>query len=410
MKFLHFSVIATTASIFLSSPPIIVLGQSNKHLDRQVIHKYILGNKKSQVNRFALSKEELLNHAREVARILSEEYPGWKDRLDACPCTQIQAANDRRFESSYTRILTKQYHPGAEYEYRSTKDRVQPYLSKKSPDAPKLMPGQQCIYDDAGNLITHGPGAGTPDAYSPSVTFPGQGLVSNDSHTYWDVEPFDNGLKWREYQYTWTPNKGNSCKYINRIPNSCKNTKISFRFITYVNLSSKKISEIELYSDLGFTKIAHFGMGGDRVMALNKLNAWYFVRYERSGICGWVNKDYIQLDSLPSVVPTNEDMEYSIIAMRQENPNLFNRAVNIIKQNLNGNVLKTFEKVKEEIQRERSKIDFNMGEDETSAIDRVDSNMYSGGLSNGLVTPKEKQFQSIVLQIFINVDKKSLRI
>ena len=78
------------------------------------------------------------------------------------------------------------------------------------------MPGQQCTYDAAGNLINGGAGAGTPDAYSPSVTYPGQGTLSyldsgfsSNSHTFWDVNPFEaSGMTWQEYQKTWTPNQG----------------------------------------------------------------------------------------------------------------------------------------------------------------------------------------------------------
>lgn len=81
------------------------------------------------------------------------------------------------------------------------------------------MPGQQYTYKN-GRLITHGPGAGTPDACSPAVTATGQGLISEDTHSYWDVDTFDpNGLKyfgktgltWHEYHRTWTPDNRNNC-------------------------------------------------------------------------------------------------------------------------------------------------------------------------------------------------------
>ena len=150
-----------------------------------------------------------LFEARRRAYLLRNYAPGWKDGLDACPCTQQEAANNPRFKDA-THFYTDSYHPGAETEYRTRAEFVVRYSPPSNIQfSNKLMPGQQCAYDAAGKLITHGVGAGTPDAYSPEVTDNFDGLITEDSHTYWDVTPFDaEGMTWQEYQKTWTPNPG----------------------------------------------------------------------------------------------------------------------------------------------------------------------------------------------------------
>lgn len=156
---------------------------------------------------------QTLQEAREVARRLREDYPGWIDSiLDRCPSTLGAVRQNANFEEA-THIWTSDFHPGAVAEYRSREERTRIFRSPYNPNAPPLRPGQQCTYDVRGGLINVGPGAGTPDAYSPSATYRGQGWVSNNSHTYWDVEPFkaiDEHTTdgWREYQETWTPDVG----------------------------------------------------------------------------------------------------------------------------------------------------------------------------------------------------------
>jgi hypothetical protein len=173
--------------------------------------------------------------ARQKATDLNKYYRGWLDSLDSCPCTKRELEGGyykSRFapaDGPITDITTEIYHPGASYEYRSRKEAVQPFSATKNPPSgalDPLMPGQQCVYDSRGNLITHGPAAGTPDAYAPNATYSLQGtalgrLISGNtnSHTYWDEATFDpnglrfgrNGLTWIEYQKTWVPNNGNRC-------------------------------------------------------------------------------------------------------------------------------------------------------------------------------------------------------
>ncbi|WP_157867681.1 hypothetical protein [Gloeothece citriformis] len=202
-----------------------------------------------------------LQEAREIARQLQAE-PTWKEMLDPCPCTLEEARKlsapiyslngkelspsqssqihykietrtgilpegelilirDRVFVESSQLALSFElpYHPGASYVFRSHSSRVG-YFKLKSGKV--IKPGQQCTYNAQGQLITDGPGAGTPDAYSSEVTATAQGWRSEDSHTFWDTNPFDamtnNREKgweqkegWKEYHKTWTPNTGNGC-------------------------------------------------------------------------------------------------------------------------------------------------------------------------------------------------------
>jgi hypothetical protein len=177
-----------------------------------------------------------LSEARRRAEILREHYPGWKDALDPCPCTKREAEANPRFIDATTSFIDT-YHPGGKWDYRTSTDAVGTYNSPTLPAGSRtLRPGQQCIYGADGQLITDGPGAGTPDAYSPQITpasflsgadgqltpiGPGVGtiyplapaqvasLIPTD-HMYWDVTTFKS-MNLQEYHQTWTPNNSNKC-------------------------------------------------------------------------------------------------------------------------------------------------------------------------------------------------------
>ncbi len=72
------------------------------------------------------------------------------------------------------------FHPGAAACMRS-KNRI------------KNGAGQQCCYDFSGSLITHGPGAGTPDMSAP-IGFPGL-----PKHWIQDVVAFNMAIFLDEY-------------------------------------------------------------------------------------------------------------------------------------------------------------------------------------------------------------------
>lgn len=139
--------------------------------------------------------------AREKAKQLNEDFPGWKESLPACPCTDAEAQRSSEFTDSW--FLLSWFHPGAKTSYRSRnpKDYPSPVRSGLKP----LRPGQQCTYDAKQRLITQGPGAGTPDAYGSEGTDAFSFL-----HTDWDVKTF-KAMDLDEYLKTWTPNNANQC-------------------------------------------------------------------------------------------------------------------------------------------------------------------------------------------------------
>lgn len=142
------------------------------------------------------NKEE----AKEIAKNLEENYPGWKDALPDCPCTAEEIDKDE-FERNDYGLET--HHPGAASGYRSS----EPVEIKSSvnPELPELEAGQQCTFDRNGDLVTHGIGAGTPDAYSPSE------YTNVLDHYQTDVVT-SKYLSTKDYQKEWTPNNDNNCR------------------------------------------------------------------------------------------------------------------------------------------------------------------------------------------------------
>lgn len=114
---------------------------------------------------------------------------GWLALLPSCPCTRalVDAENvplpeaDRWVESTFGLDC---FHPGA----------VRCFRRDSGTHA------QQCCYDGAGNLITAGAAAGTPD-FVPSS---GTGHQSTDVWTF-------RQLGWERYGRFWVPNNGNGC-------------------------------------------------------------------------------------------------------------------------------------------------------------------------------------------------------
>ncbi|MDB9397857.1 hypothetical protein [Microcystis aeruginosa] len=171
-------------------------------------------------------KEPIDLQPEEVVRRLQEDYPGWQDKLFACPCTEDEIIQQRIINAkSYPlapaglgELAVEEFennHPGAKGFYRSVAP--EEYRPEGRKDLYPLRPGQQCTYDENGRLITHGPAAGTPDAYGSNATDSyfftsiGKGKVSG-LHTTWDVDTYKK-LGWREYHKIWKPNNGNSCLF-----------------------------------------------------------------------------------------------------------------------------------------------------------------------------------------------------
>jgi hypothetical protein len=136
--------------------------------------------------------------AREQAQTLNED-PGWLEALPDCPCTETEAEQSQDFEPAGwgDRQLLEVFHPGAESAFRSAEP-----TEYETPQGETLHLGQQCTYDERGQLITDGPGAGTPDLVAPEH--------SALEHFAADVAPW-LALETEEYNETWVPNNGNNC-------------------------------------------------------------------------------------------------------------------------------------------------------------------------------------------------------
>jgi RHS repeat-associated protein len=129
--------------------------------------------------------------------------PPLHQRMVPCPCTidDLQSLRDAGFmviEDNPDNLDL--FHPGAAHGFRII--------------APGETAGNQCNYDGAGDLITVGPGAGTPDFFSP------QGLWGTGLHTIVDVLPFLNfefsnpGFGWVYYHGAgvgWEPYSDPKC-------------------------------------------------------------------------------------------------------------------------------------------------------------------------------------------------------
>ncbi len=148
-----------------------------------------------------MTDKAAVKEAEAKADHLKENYPGWKDELPDCPCTQeeIDEQSDI-FERSDYGLET--HHSGAASGYRSSEP-----VEIKSTVNPELTPleaGQQCTFDTQENLITHGVAAGTPDAYSPSE-------IGNILDHYQTDVFTSQYLSSEEYLKEWTPNNNNDC-------------------------------------------------------------------------------------------------------------------------------------------------------------------------------------------------------
>ena len=129
-----------------------------------------------------------------IAQNLNTMYPNWLNVLPDCPCTFNDAmANPSVWEDS-TSLFTSTYHPGADKDVRTKNG----YST-----IPNSSHGQQCTYDKQGNLITTGPGAGTPDVWTPNTHFV--------RHQGTDVATY-NALGSNIYVQYWQPNNGNNCE------------------------------------------------------------------------------------------------------------------------------------------------------------------------------------------------------
>ncbi len=127
------------------------------------------------------------------ARSLATTFPGWLSVLPNCPCTRAGALANPALWGPDANPILSWFHPGAASSFRS---------NSTFATIPGSAHGQQCTYDSNGNLLTEGPGAGTPDSWSP--------VTNGASHFTSDVLPWQV-LGWRIYSRYWQPNNGNGC-------------------------------------------------------------------------------------------------------------------------------------------------------------------------------------------------------
>ncbi|EDX83362.1 hypothetical protein S7335_542 [Synechococcus sp. PCC 7335] len=142
--------------------------------------------------------------ARVIANELKQES-GWLDALPDCPCTVEDARENSHFDEAnwFDRQFLEDYHPGAETAFRSAD-----YIEYEASNGETMYIGQQCTFDQQGNLIIEGPGAGTPDSVSPEYSL--------FEHTERDVDPWE-ALGSEEYNETWQPNQGEGCDALSEL-------------------------------------------------------------------------------------------------------------------------------------------------------------------------------------------------
>jgi hypothetical protein len=129
-----------------------------------------------------------------IAQGLNTTYPNWLDVLPDCPCTYNEAMANPDVWKDSTSPFSSWFHPGAAHDVRT---------KHGYPTIPDSSHGQQCTYDNEGKLITNGPGAGTPDVWSPETNF--------WNHQDTDVDTY-KALGSNVYVRYWTPNNGNNCE------------------------------------------------------------------------------------------------------------------------------------------------------------------------------------------------------
>ena len=150
----------------------------------------------------------------------------WYEPLPDCPCKNPDrdsirlndgwAREARKDEMSRLRKFIAgnkdftRYHPGAVASFRSYPF-VLTFIDRK-----KHHSGQQCTYDEKGNLIKSGAAAGTPDKTSPACGENRKGTLRVNifrvfGHLKNDVKP-GKKISSDEYNKLWVPNEGVNCQ------------------------------------------------------------------------------------------------------------------------------------------------------------------------------------------------------
>lgn len=136
----------------------------------------------------------------------------WYELLPACPCRNPDFSGTVLGDGwAKDRGDLATYHTGAAASFRS-------YPPVRTPEG---RSGQQCCYDQHGNLITAGTGAGTPDRKSTCAGETRSGvmrlrIVGILAHMRADVKPWKRYMSespggWEAYNRSWVPDNRNAC-------------------------------------------------------------------------------------------------------------------------------------------------------------------------------------------------------
>ena len=149
----------------------------------------------------------------------------WYELLPHCPCMNPDldsihphdgwAREKHRSEMSWLKklIIGKKdftlFHPGASESFRSY-----PYV-RTIIDGKRHHSGQQCTYDEKGNLIKGGAAAGTPDKVSAAKGENKKGILRVNifrvyTHLRCDANPWKDA-GWEKYNKFWPPDQGVGC-------------------------------------------------------------------------------------------------------------------------------------------------------------------------------------------------------
>ncbi len=135
----------------------------------------------------------------------------WLMYLPACPCINPDLNGIKTNDGwAKDRGNIQKNHSGATECFRSY-----PYVKTSEGKS-----GQQCCYDEKGNLITQGTGAGTLDKVSPCSGEKSNGNMKVKlsiliGHFINDVKPSkklgEKSERWKIYNKIWQPNNANNC-------------------------------------------------------------------------------------------------------------------------------------------------------------------------------------------------------
>ena len=181
-----------------------------------------------------------------ILDLLNDDLLPFYQRVPNCPCFYDDIIEDELRlcqEGAWIKCgapadIVEKFHPGAALEARW----IPTALS---------APGQQCTYDQQGNLITDGITAGTPDRNAPGGC---GGILSADIfHWHLDVVPFSN-LPCTAYLAGWPPNDGIACSPMAQYPISHMAAALGslnypdvITFIDIVNASPQADATVRAY-------------------------------------------------------------------------------------------------------------------------------------------------------------------